>query len=94
MRLVEYRDSKNRKRWAYIRDSDPDDMAPHGIPVEPPDLNEIDWEALKNEIAEVLAAEGLFTWLDVERSQTGLTPALNVLKRSLIRLFRQRASPK
>ena len=88
MRLVEWQQG-NRKRRSWVKDSDPDEMAQYGIPAEVPDLDGVDWEGVKNEIRAALEAQGLFSWLDVERSQVGFAPALTIVKRALVRLYRE-----
>lgn len=88
MRLVEYID-KGQKRKSWVKDSDPDDMARYGIPVAIPDVEGMDWEAIKREVVEALEGQELYDWRSVQQSQLGFTPALNVLKRHLNRLYRQ-----
>ena len=87
MRLVEWKQG-DQKRWSYIRDEDPDDQAPSGIPVSVPDLDSLDWESMKNEMRQALESQGLLTWHDVERSTVGLSAALTIVKRHLVRLYR------
>ena len=90
MRLVQWMDG-NQERWSWIKDTDPDEKARFGIPAEPPSLEGLDWDAIRAEMEKALLAQKLFTWLDVEQSQVGLAAALNVMKRHLIRLYRERA---
>jgi hypothetical protein len=89
MRLVSWLDGRKTKRWSWIRDEDPDDLAPQGIPVEIPDLDRIDWDGLKNEIRDALESHGLFSWQDIQKSQLGFAPAITILKRHLTRLYRE-----
>lgn len=89
MRLVEWKDKTGRRKWSYIKDTDPDTMAPLGVPGGPPDMDQLDWTGIKEEVVEALSQQGLLSWLDVERNPTGLAAATNVLKRHLVRLYRQ-----
>jgi len=42
MRKVSWVDETGYKRVSLVRDNDPDSMAQAGIPLGPPDLNELD----------------------------------------------------
>ena len=89
MRLVIWTDERGYCRRSLIRNSDPTDRAPEiGIPVDPPDLDLLDWSVIiaqfpNLDIAEFkcklhnrLIQSGLITWQDVQRSQNGLTAAV------------------
>ena len=47
MKIVEWTDEKGFKRKRSIKDTDPDEMAQEGLPLEPPDVNRLDWDNLK-----------------------------------------------
>lgn len=91
MRLVAWTDEYSKKRWAWVRDNEPDSMARYGIPAGPPDLDLMDWDGIKREIGEVLEQQGIFSWQDWQRNPTGAQSAMNVIKRHLIRLYREAA---
>lgn len=89
MRFVTWTDDRGYTRRALIRNSDPDDKAPEiGIPIEPPDLDLLDWTAISEQFPDLDVAEfkhklhnrlvqtGLITWKDVQRSQKGLSNAV------------------
>lgn len=89
MRLVEWTDGEGYRRLSYVRNSDPDDLAPQGLPCATPDLDALDWERIKREVHNLLVSKRLLTWDDVIRSQNGITSIANAtLKRELIILIR------
>ena len=89
MKKVVYEDRGGYLRAALIRDDDPDDMAPMGIPLDPPDLEKLDWEGIKRDIHNSLVHAGLFTWQDVLRQQNSVGSLVaRVLKRHIVRLYR------
>lgn len=94
MRAVTYRDEKGRMWRRMIRDRDPDSKAPLGIPVGPPDLDQLDWEAIKVEVNNHLAMAGIFSWEDLQKHQPEFLGAVNIFKRHLILLFRDHESRK
>lgn len=90
MRLVEWTDDDGFKRAALVRDNDPDEARESGIPLGPPDLYELDWDAIRCELHNELMNRRLFTWNDVVAAQDGLTNTIKrVLKRRLVTLYRQ-----
>lgn len=93
MRLVVWEDKGGYKRRSLVRDSDADTAAPGGIPVDPPDLDALDWDAVKRGIHNQLVELGVVTWADWQEKQNMLHNIVSSpLKRELIRLFRQEAS--
>jgi len=52
-------DESGFKNISLIRDSDPDTMAPLGIPCGPPDIRELDWDNIWKEINNLLVDRGL-----------------------------------
>lgn len=91
MRLVTWEDEHGYLRQSYIPDGQPDSAAESGIPHNPPDLSEIDWEEVAKEIHNALVAQGLITWQDVQRQQTTLVPILVApVKRRIQALYRRK----
>jgi len=89
MKLVVWTDRAGYKRAAMLRDGDPESMAEHGLPLSPPDLNEVDWEEVKRELHNQLVDQRLFTWQDVQREQRAVTAAvMSCLHRKVIQLYR------
>lgn len=112
MKLVIWTDQHGYKHRSAIRNSDPDDRAPEiGILSDPPDLELLDWATVLGQVPDLdigqfkcklhnrLVTTGLITWIDIQRSQNGLTAAimfagrdrkiLVALKRQLVALYRQ-----
>lgn len=90
MKEVAWTDRYGYKRVSLIRDTDPDEMAEKGIPLEPPDVDKINWEEVKRDLHNALIDQRLFGWQDVQRAQNALTGILiRVLKRHLVLLYRQ-----
>ena len=90
MRTVVYTDERGYRHRVVIRDNDSDDMARYGIPLDPPNVDDIDWEFLKREIHNALVENGLFTWDDVQKSPIGLNIVSTVIKRQLSGLFQEK----
>lgn len=90
MRLVEWRDRTGRKRQSWVRDEDPDSMAEHGLPADPPDIELINWEQVKVDLHNALYDRSIVTWDDVVKQQTALqSAAVAALKNHLVRLYRE-----
>lgn len=90
MRLIKWTDESGYDRLSLVRDSDPDDFAPHGIPVGPPPLDLIDWEAVKRDLHNQLVGREITTWEDVQKNQNGVTNAVrSALVRRVVNLYRQ-----
>jgi hypothetical protein len=91
MRLVHWIDKDGYDHQSLVRDKDPDSAAPKGIRQDPPDMNQVDWEAVKLELHNALIANGLITWKDVQLKGNGVTGViLAVLRRRLVELYRER----
>jgi hypothetical protein len=91
LRRVTWTDARGRQRAALVRDNDPDEVAINGegIPLDPPDVFELDCEKLMVELHNQLVGRGLITAEDVTRSQNGLSAAvLSALKPALHNLYR------
>lgn len=90
MRLIKWTDEAGYDHLSLVRDGDPDDFAPYGIPVDPPPLDLIDWEAVKRDLHNQLVGREITTWEDVQKNQNGVTNAVrSALVRRVVELFRQ-----
>jgi hypothetical protein len=88
MKYIEYIDTQGRKRKSLVRDQDTDPSI--GIPAEPPNLDRIDWEAVKLEIHNQLMDQGLYTWTDVQKAQTAVGGiVLSVVRSKIINLYKE-----
>lgn len=89
MRTVYYEDRAGYLRAAMIRDDDPDELAPAGIPLDPPNLEDLDWEGIKRDIHNSLVKANLFTWKDVLRQQNAISGIVaRVLKRHIVNVYK------
>jgi len=89
MKRVEWTDEQGKKHSRLVQDNilqDPDE----GIPLEPPDIERLDWEAIKRTLHNELFHRGLIDWQAVQRSGNGLQAAiLAALHRKLQDLYRE-----
>jgi len=82
-------DRQGYKHIYVIRDDDPDEMAEKGIPLEPPDIQQLAWEEVKRDLHNALVEAGLFTWQDVQRAQNKISAITRtLLKRRVVLLYR------
>jgi len=90
MRKVIWTDEMGRKHRSYVRDADPDDMAPEGFLQDPPDVvNGIDWHKAAITLHNQLLERELFTRQDIEGNPNSFTGAIfATLRRDLITLYR------
>ena len=92
MKYVTWVDDNGYKLRSMIRDTDPDSMAPAGIPAGPPDLMQLDWPKLIRELNDILVDREINTWEDVQNSQaqSAITQAVvSVFRRPIVGLYRQ-----
>jgi hypothetical protein len=89
MRYVISTDEKGYKRRFLVRDQDGDENAASGIPSGPPDLHDLDWDAILKEINNTLADQSLFSWSDINSSTIGLGIISAVLKRYIAALYKE-----
>jgi len=89
MRKVVYEDRNGWLRAALVRDSDPDEAAPMGLPVTGVDIGNLDCEAVKKDINNYLVKSGVFDWSDVQREQNSIARAIkHALHKRVVDLFR------
>lgn len=89
MRLVMWEDNTGYLRASLIRDSDPDEDAPGGVPREPPELTDFDCEEIRREVHNALVKARLFTWEDVMKEQNKLLSTIDrAIRRRLVEHFR------
>ena len=90
MRQVIWTDDKGFKKVVMLRDSDPDSMARAGIPVRLP-VDDLDWNAIKRDLNNILIDRGLFTLDDVKASKSGLHNAITyALLRKLTKAHKEK----
>jgi hypothetical protein len=90
MKYVMWRDRDGYPHRSILRDNDPDELAPQGIPAEPPDVGQLDWEQVRRDLQGQLMERGLYSVKDIDGHQDALSGAvLSALRTKLIRLYRE-----
>jgi hypothetical protein len=90
VKYITWVDEKGYKRRSAIRDSDPDTMAPQGIPAGPPDLQRLDWENLVKELNNMLVDREINSWRDIQVHQNAVSNAIvSIFKRPIVALYRE-----
>lgn len=90
MRVITWTDDEGYRHRAYIRDGDREDRPDLGVPADIPDLDALDWQAVKRDLHNILTDRGLVTWADVQASQNGIHSAIQAaLAKRLVQLYRQ-----
>ena len=90
MKEVIWTDDTGRKRRSLIKDTDGPEMARYGIPNEPPNIREIDMDAVFNEIEAMQYDRGLFDWRAANNDPGGMQACINVFKKEFLRLYRDK----
>lgn len=91
MRLVEWSSEDGYKHLSLVKDDDTDDMAPYGISRDPPNIDQLDWQAIKRDLHNALVERRLTDWRDVQKNQDSLAGAvMSVLHRQLKILYRSK----
>jgi predicted nuclease with TOPRIM domain len=88
MKAVVYEDQHGYLRRVLIRDDDPDEMAKHGLPAGPPDIENIDWEMIRKETNNKLVELGVQTRYDLQRTN-GIKQIANIVSRHVDAMFRE-----
>lgn len=89
MKSIEWTDNNGYKHVSLVRDGDSNEDIHMGIPNDPPNVDQLDWEIIKRDLHNELHGLKLYTWNDVQRSQQGIISAiLSAIKPKLIQLYR------
>lgn len=89
MRKVVWEDNHGYKHVSLIRDRDPDSAAPQGIPLDPPDVHDLDLGAILRDLHNGLIDRGITSFDDLQGQPDLLTGlATSVLRRHLTLLLR------
>lgn len=92
MRAVLREDQNGYLQAWLVRDNDPDDMAEQGIPLEPPDLDGIDWGNVQRDIHNALVKRGIFGKADLSGAQARMLPIVTrVVKKHVVLLYKEEA---
>ena len=90
MRKVKWTSKDGYYHCRMIRDNDPDEVVEMGIPCDPPDINQIDWEAVKRDLNNLLAERELILMADINKphgSEFLRSAAQDVLYKRLLALY-------
>jgi hypothetical protein len=88
MRTVTW-EKNGYKHRSIVRDDDPDEMAEQGILQDPPNLENLDWEGIKQDLHNALVERGLYSWRDVQEKRGLRGAILSSTKRRLVQLYRE-----
>ena len=89
MKLITYKDEKGWKRCSLITDDMLPSQAYQGLPQSPPDVGELDCEALMRELNNAMVDCKLFTIADLNKNQGALRSIiLSTFHRPIINLFK------
>ena len=89
MKTVDYIDRDGYKRKRIVRDTVPTEEAYRGIPLEPPDLSQLDWEEIKRELHNRLMDRGLITMKDVRHLKTLQNAIGSIIQPKVVALYKQ-----
>ena len=89
MRLVTWTDKNGYRHRSLVRDTDSDDAAAQGIRRDPPNLDELDWGQIKQDLHNLLVDMELYSWRDVQRRQSLPGAILGAIRKKLITLYRE-----
>lgn len=89
MRIVTWTDKHGYRHRSLVRDDDPDEMGPQGILQDPPNLEELDWEGIRQDLHNALVDIGLISWRNVQEIRGLRGAILSAMKRRLVYLYRE-----
>jgi len=90
LKKVTWTDGSGKNHISLIRDADNETVATtgHGLSLDPPDVWNIDWNAVKLDLHNELVNRGLLTHADVVKQQSGVSGAvLSALRRRILTLY-------
>lgn len=91
MRLVNWIDPNGYEHLSWVKDTAPPEAAPEGIPNDPPDINRLDWEAIKRSIHNALVGQRLITWADVQKQQNAIAGiVLAEVRKPIVALYQEK----
>ncbi len=88
MRIVVTTDRTGRKHRFAVPEHLPDEQAQYGLKLDPPNLDNLDWEGLKIDIHNALIDLGIANWHDWQKQQAKLQGAIlrPLLRRLIVHL--------
>lgn len=89
MKLVEYENKLGFRQKSLVKNGDRPEW---GIHLSPPDVNQLDWDAIKLNLHNLLLDKDLLSIEDVQqRQQEFVSVIVTTLKKPLLRLYQQEA---
>jgi hypothetical protein len=76
MRIVTYTDKHGRRHRAAVPNHLPDEQAPYGLKLDPPNLDHLDWAGLQTDIHNALVDLGIANWHDWQKQQHAVQGAI------------------
>jgi len=90
MKLVEWKDQEGYMRRRSVKNGDPQELWGLGIPEESPSMELLNWDDIKRDIHNQLMSRKLYTFHDVQRSQNGVTAAVQAaIAKKIVALYRE-----
>lgn len=93
MKRLQWFDARGYLRQALVREEDTLEMAQRGqgLPADPPDVEDIDWEVVRRNLHNALAQYHLTTLEQVNHSTAPLSSVCNkALKAEILRLYQRK----
>lgn len=87
MKYIDWVDENGRRRRSLVKDDDGVEAAPFGIPLEPPDIRKLDWQAVIKEIENIQYEYGMYNWNAAQHS-LAIQNCINVFKREFIKFYK------
>jgi hypothetical protein len=88
MKLVTYLDDDGFKRQSFLREDMPDNQAHMGIPLNPPDLSQLDCNELMKELNDLLIERSLFTLKEINGNNLLRSSVETVFFRAVYNLYK------
>jgi hypothetical protein len=89
MKTVTVTDHRGLRHRYAVPDDLPEKDWPHGLKLDPPKLDELDWEGIRQDIHNALVDLGIATWRDWQKQQHRVQGAiLHPILRRLVALLR------
>lgn len=89
-KIIELTNEKGYLKRYLVNEEDVSEAEEIGLDVGVPDLDQLDWEAMKVELSNQLYRSGLFTIQDIRAKESGISSALRfVFLRKITDLYKE-----
>lgn len=89
MKLVQYKDERGYLYQSFVPENFPISEAEKGIPNNPPDLDRLDWDAIRRELNNLLVNRNLITLRDIDTSGGLSNAILSTILPKLVELYKE-----